>query len=85
MKTKQKIEVRKEREVNTYVLLWDTSKYLFGKGIEDEKGSFYQFKASIIFMAFTLEAYLNHIGEKLFTNWKHIERKLGPQEKLNDS
>jgi hypothetical protein len=38
--------------------------------------------ASLVFTAFTLEAYFNHIGSQLFKSWPDLER-LGPKEKLN--
>jgi len=45
-------------------------------------GSTHQFKASLVFTAFTLEAAFNHLGSKLLQCWSDIER-LGPTEKLN--
>jgi hypothetical protein len=39
--------------------------------------------ASLVFTAFTLEAYLNHIGSKLYKCWGDLERPLGPRQKLN--
>ena len=44
--------------------------------------SVHQFRASLVFTAFTLEAYLNHIGAKIFSCWEDLER-LSPKEKLN--
>ena len=38
--------------------------------------------ASLVFTAFTLEAYLNHIGPKVFKCWDDLER-LAPRKKLN--
>jgi len=76
------VSVYKEREVKTYANMWHTSLCLLKKGIDNQEGSFHQFMASIIFTAFTLEAYLNHIGIKLFNNWSDHER-LGPREKLD--
>ena len=38
--------------------------------------------ASLIVAAFKLEAYLNHIGQRIFKCWDDLER-LSPQEKLN--
>lgn len=52
-----------------------------GKGQEEEKASYHQFMASLVFTAFTLEAYLNWLGDKLFPHWSYLER-LSPKEKL---
>jgi len=62
--------------------MWHTSKCLLETGVDNPKGSFHQFMASLVFTAFTLEAYLNHIGPKLFDDWHDLER-LRPHEKLN--
>lgn len=81
MSTNQKAIVKKKREVWTYALMWATSSFLLKKGQEDLRGSYHQFKASLVFTAFTLEAYLNHIGEKIFSCWQKYERK-PPKKKL---
>ncbi len=81
-KSKAKVTIKKEREVNTYADMWHTSHFLLNKGIEDQKGCYHQFMASLVFTAFTLEAYFNHIGPQLFKCWSDLER-LGPKEKLN--
>jgi hypothetical protein len=81
-KSKAKVIINKEREVNTYAEMWHTSRYLLDKGIEDQKGCYHQFMASLVFTAFTFEAYFNHIGPQLFKCWSDLER-LGPKEKLN--
>ena len=82
MNSKRKIISTKERNVTTYAELWRTSYALLVKGQNELKMSAHQFRASLVFSAFTLEAYLNHIGSKIFTCWKDLER-LSPKEKLN--
>ena len=37
----------------------------------------------MIFTAFSLEAYLNHLGNHVTEFWETIERKLNPKEKLD--
>jgi hypothetical protein len=81
-KSKAKVIIEKERAVNTYTDMWHTSRCLLDKGTEDQKGRYHQFMASLVFTAFTLEAYLNHIGPQLFKCWSDFER-LRPKEKLN--
>lgn len=78
----RKVAETKEREVKTYAEMWHTSHCLLKKGLQNPEGSFHQFMASLVFTAFTLEAYLNHIGPKVFNCWEDLER-LGPKEKLN--
>lgn len=79
---KSKMLITKEREVKTYVEMWHTSKCLLEKGINQPEGNIHQFMASIVFTAFTFEAYLNHIGPNVFNCWQDLER-LKPREKLN--
>lgn len=62
--------------------MWHASNCLYNSGVENEKGCTYQFMASLIFSAFTIESYFNHIGPQLFRrNWKEYER-LTPKGKL---
>jgi hypothetical protein len=79
---KRKVTVKKYRQVITYVELWHTSWYLLEKGQIREEGSYHQFMGSLVFTAFSLEAYLNHIGPRVFRSWEALER-LAPKEKLD--
>ena len=83
MRSKKQVLVSKKREIKTYTELWHTSYCLLQKGIELPKGCSHQFGASLVFTAFALEAFLNHIGHNLFKCWDELERRLGPREKLN--
>lgn len=38
--------------------------------------------AAIVFCAFSLEGYLNHVGEELFPNWNEMFESLSPKAKL---
>ncbi len=82
MGDKRRVNIKKERQVITYAELWHTSWSLLKKGLGQEEGSFHQFMGSLVFTAFSFEAYLNHIGPRVFRNWGALER-LGPQEKLD--
>jgi len=75
------VEVTKERHVITYAELWYTCLSLLKRGQDQEEGSFYQFMGSLVFAAFSFEAYLNHLGGKLFESWHRYEH-LGPRRKL---
>lgn len=82
MVDKRKVKIEKERQVVTYAELWHTSWSLLKQGQSQEEGSYHQFIGSLVFTAFSLEAYLNHIGPKVFRNWAALER-LAPREKLD--
>jgi hypothetical protein len=77
-----KVVIEKTRDVRMYAEMWHTSEVLLMNGKENAKGCTHQFRASLVFTAFTLEAYLNHIGKKLFKCWDDLDR-LRPKEKLN--
>ena len=76
------IHISKERQLITYSDFWNTSKFLLENGQSNERGSYYQFLGSLMFSAFTFEAFLNHIGEHLFSSWPELERKLSHRAKL---
>lgn len=76
------VENTRERDVKTYTELWVTSRFLLKRGQENPRGSHHQFMGSLVITAFTLEAYLNHIGPKVFQCWGDLER-LSPKQKLN--
>ncbi|MUL04422.1 hypothetical protein GNP89_19910 [Aliivibrio fischeri] len=46
-----------------------------------EEGQLYNSASCIIFSAFTLEAYFNHLGAQLYDNWVKKERKLSKLKK----
>lgn len=50
-------------------------------GQQEPKGSTHQFRASLVFAAFALEAYLNWLGQRQVPNWKYLDR-LSPREKI---
>lgn len=79
---KKQVEVKSERDVNTYAEFWHTSHCLIEMTNEVEKDSYHLIMASLVFTSFTIEAYLNHVGSKVFECWNDLE-KLSPKEKLN--
>jgi hypothetical protein len=76
------IHVSTERQLITYVDFWDASRFFLENGQQNERGSYYQFLGSLVFSAFTFEAFLNHIGAHLFSSWSELERKLSHRAKL---
>jgi hypothetical protein len=48
----------------------------------EPKGSYWLWMGSLLFTTFSLEAYLNHIGPKLFSCWGALE-VLSPEGKLD--
>ena len=76
MKKMPRVIVTRDREVFTNSEFWHTSWCMLEQGKTHEAGSFYQFLGCLVFTAFTLEAYLNHIEPKVLDGrlWKKYER-----------
>lgn len=72
----------KTRTVTTYAELWHGSSVLLQRAEAEAKGSYWLWMGSLIFTAFSFEAYLNHIGQKLFACWDALE-VLPPEGKLD--
>jgi hypothetical protein len=69
-------------QINTYAEIWSAATYFLEEGRTTQEGCYFHFMASLVFTAFALEAYLNHVGERLFRSWPALER-LSPSEKLD--
>lgn len=74
-----KAKVKKKREVHTYSDLWYGSEALLQRA---QAEPYWLWMGCLIFTAFSLEAYLNHIGPKLFAFWELFEKALSPESKL---
>jgi len=57
----------------TYVVLFNTACYLMDMGEKNEKGRLLNLQAATVFLAFTFEAYLNHVGEEELAFWSEID------------
>ena len=79
---KKKVIITKTRKVNTYYDMWRVSYWTMKQAEEEETGSFFQIMSSLVFTAFALEAYLNHVGNNVFDCWDDLER-LSPFAKMN--
>jgi len=79
---KSKVKIEKSRNHKAFAEHWNASGFFLKQGKSDVNGSHYMFLASLSFSAFTLEAFLNHIGEATFNSWVDMD-KLSPRAKLN--
>lgn len=68
-----KVKTTRKHLLITYAEHWHSSRTFLKLGIENPKGSYHQFLGSIVFTAFSLEAFLNHVGESLFASWPELE------------
>ena len=67
---------------NTYVSTWLAAREALEKAEQVKRGEFSFCMMAGVFAAFTVEAYLNHVGLKEMRDWGALEPKLGPREKL---
>ena len=70
-----------ETQTNTYMYLYKTANINLVELEDSESGSFYKIITCITFSAFTLEAYMNHMGYDNCEFWTEIEKNK-PLEKL---
>ena len=80
---KSRKSVQAQRTVYTFAYLRSISWACLKRAKEEHKGSYNFIAASMTFTAFSVEAYLNHLGNHVTNFWETIERKLSPPEKLD--
>ena len=81
-KMKNKIIVKAETTSFAYVTLYNAAFYSLQAAKDSVDGRFFNCLTAMVFSAFSLEAYLNHLGTSEFPNWVKIERSKSPKQKL---
>jgi hypothetical protein len=69
----------------TYVYLYDMATYSRDQAEADEEGRFFNCMNAVVYSAFCVEAYLNHVGPRVLPCWDKEDcgiDKLSPQAKL---
>jgi hypothetical protein len=74
--------VQASATTNTYVYCHIASRDALKRAETEPTGAFYFCMMAGVFAAFTVEGFLNHLGQTRVQEWKTLERKLGPREKL---
>jgi len=71
--------------IKTYVYLFKAARLSIRNATteEDEELKFHYCMSSIVFLAFCMEAYLNHIGEEKIQHWEDDFESLRPLAKLH--
>ena len=80
---KRKVKVSTERSVNTYSYLRIACQHALELANKSEEGRLYNCMTAMLFSAFCIEAYLNHLGNQKVDYWHVLKKKLSPEEKLN--
>lgn len=71
-----------KKTVYPHVVLRSAAEWALHLAEDIEEGSFYQSLLACLATAFTVEAYLNFLGEKILSNWSSDHEKKTPKEKL---
>jgi hypothetical protein len=79
---KNKIIVKAKTISFSYVTLHNAAHYALQAAQRSIDGRFFSCLTAMVFSAFSLEAYLNHLGNSEFPNWAKFERNKSPRQKL---
>jgi len=71
-----------EGTIYTYAHLEQAAEHLIELSEREEEGNYYTSMMALVSTAFMLEAFLNHLGDRLFPFWRSLERSLSPTQKL---
>lgn len=82
MSAPKKYRLQATTTTHTYVYCWIAARQALKRAQEEPRGSFYFNTMAGVFAAFTVEAFLNHLGQRRVPDWEVFERKLGPRGKL---
>jgi hypothetical protein len=80
---KKKMVVKARTISFSYVTLHNAAHYALQAAQGSEDGGFFNCLYAMIFAAFSLEAYLNHLGNSEFPDWPKFERRRSPRQKLD--
>jgi hypothetical protein len=76
-----KAQVRGRKTTVTFAYMYKGAKCMLELAENSREGQLYTTVAALVFSAFTLEAYLNHLGKLRNKEWDEIERKYSKFEK----
>jgi len=79
---KRRYRIQASGTTKSYVYCFEAARRALKHAEQVELGSFYFCMMAAVFAAFTVEAFLNHVGQKKVRDWEALEKKLGPWEKL---
>lgn len=71
-----------KRKVHTYAYLHRAVEFHVSAAKETQKGQFYALMSALVFTAFMVEAFLNHVGALKIPNWEKKERRLSQKTRL---
>ncbi len=73
----------KKRRIYSCNIHFDAAKYYLELSKDENQSEEINSTSSLVFAAFGIEAFLNHVGEQLFASWKdYLKKSLSPEAKL---
>ena len=82
VKLKKAEYISGEGEIITYAWMWKNAKISLEAAEKSEEGQFFNVMNTVVFSAFAMEAFFNHLGLKRIEDWQKKERKLSKLKKL---
>jgi len=82
MDEKKQYKVKGKKTDKPYSTFANGAYFFYQKMQEVEEGKSFYIIGTMIFSAFVMEAYLNHVGKLKIDNWEKIEKSLSPKEKI---
>lgn len=73
--------MRGRKTTITFVYMHIGAKHMLELAEQTQDGQLYTLISSLVYSAFTLEAYLNHLGKLRHGNWDEIERNYSKRRK----
>ncbi len=78
-----KYQTNLDSQINTYVYLYNAADWALEQAEKTEEGRVYNCMSANLMLAFCIEAYLNHAGERLLPFWdEEIKKDLRTESKL---
>lgn len=77
-----KAQVRGKSKTITFVYMHIGAKHMLELAEESREGQLYTAMSALIYCAFTLEAYVNHLGAARHADWETMEKKKSAKDKL---
>ncbi len=80
---RQRFRYQASGTTNTYAYCGAAARRALEHAERHPAGSLYFRMMAAVFSAFTVEAFLNHVGKQKLADWETKERKLSPRDKLS--
>lgn len=71
-----------EGKITTFAWMWKNAKVSLEAARKNEEGQFFNVMNTLVFSAFTMEAFFNHLGSQSVDKWDKKERSLSKLKKL---